>query len=87
MKVWASIHKDDKVIARAEGESQLDDVSEALLEALEPIYKQLDMSEPVWVGKHARELSRFQRTKFTPADFVEPVDFDFFEIEFSINPD
>ena len=84
MRAWGSIYKKNKRIATAKGESSLADVSEALNECLESIYKQLDISEPVWVSKHARELSRFSRTKFLPADFVEPVSFDRLEIEFSL---
>lgn len=87
MRVWASLHKDNKIIARASGESDHPDVSQALLDALEPVYKELDVAEPVWVGKHARELSRYRRTRFFPEDFVEPVSFDYMEIEFVVNID
>ena len=47
MKVWASIHKNNKVIARCSEESDLEDISEALLACLEKIYKELDIVEPV----------------------------------------
>ena len=78
MKVWASIHKNNKVIARCSEESDLEDISEALLACLEKIYKELDIAEPVWVTKHAKELSRFGTTKFYP------VSFDYFEVEYQI---
>ena len=87
MKVWASIHKNNRIILRASAESQLSDTADALLEALEIIYKELDIAEPVWVSKHARELSKYQHTKFKPEDFLEPVSFDFLEIEFVVHPD
>ena len=83
MRVWASIVKDNKSIARAKAASQNSDLSEALNECLEQIYKELDLAEPVWVSKHAKELSRFSRTVFSPAEFIEPVDFDRLEIKFS----
>ena len=47
------------------------------------LYKELDIAEPVWVKKHAVELSRYHRVKFLPADFIESVDFDWLEIEFT----
>lgn len=84
MKVWASIHKNNKVITRCSEESDLEDISEALLACLEKIYKELDIAEPVWVTKHAKELSRFGTTKFYPSDFIEPVSFDYFEVEYQI---
>ena len=83
MKVWASLHKNNKTISRVTRESELSDASEALMDCLEQIYKELDIAEPVWVKKHAVELSRYHRVKFMPADFIESVDFDYLEIEFS----
>ncbi len=81
MKVFASVHKGDKVICRTSALSDTDEFSLALNECLCHIYKELDLSEPVWLKKHARELSRFRRTKFRPDDFVDAVNFDYLEIE------
>ena len=83
MKVWASLVKDSETYARASAESLLEDASEALMECLEKVYKELDVSEPVWVKKHAQDLQRYHRAKFLPADFLEKVDFDSLIIEFS----
>lgn len=81
MRVFGKQYFDNQIKISYAAESELDDSSEALMDCLEQIYKHLDMSEPVWVTKHARELSMFRRTRFIPADFMEPVKFDFFEIE------
>ena len=83
MRVWASIGKDHTVIKRAFGESDQLDASHALMECLEIIYKELDVAEPVWVNKHARDLSQYRRTRFLPTDFLEPVNFDYMDIELS----
>ncbi len=64
MKVYASVHKADKVRRRVHAR-----------------YDHEDFSEPVWLKKHARELSSFRRTKFRPDDFVDKVNFDYLEIE------
>lgn len=85
MRVWGTIITDNKITASATGSSEKSDPAEALMESLEQIYKALDLAEPVWVSKHARELSRFGRTRFLPADFIEPVTFDRFEIEYIID--
>ena len=84
MKVWASLHKNNETLCRVTRESDHPDASEALMECLEQIYKELDIAEPVWVKKHAQELSRYQRVKFLPEDFLESVSFDSMEIEFSM---
>ena len=84
MQLWATVHKKHRVIAKSKATSSLEDVSDALVECMEQVLKDLDISEPVWVGKHVRELARCRRTKFFPSDFIEPVHFDALEIEFSL---
>lgn len=85
MRVFAKIYQNHKTVATARAASEQSDPAEALMECLEQVYKELDMAEPVWVSKHAAELSRYGHTKFFPEDFVEPVSFDYFEIEFLKN--
>ena len=68
MRLFAALHKKNKVIARASAESDIEDVSLA-------------------VTKHAKELSRFNATKFLPEDFLEPVNFDYLHIEFTVTED
>ena len=41
----------------------------------------MNLSRPVILKKHVRELNEFGHTAFLPADFMEPVDFDKLEIE------
>ena len=41
----------------------------------------LNLSRPVILSKHVRDLEQFGHTVFYPADFLEPVNFDRFEIE------
>lgn len=48
---------------------------------LHELCKPLDLSRPVLLEKHFRELARFDRTAFFPSDFMEPVPFDRFELE------
>ena len=83
MKVYASIVKNTQVLKRAFAMSDIPDASDALMECLEQIYKELDVSEPVWVKKHALDLARYKRTRFLPEDFLETVDFDSLVIEYS----
>ena len=82
MRIWVTLHKHNRIIARTDANSPQEDPASALMECLEQVYKDLDLAEPVWVSKHARELSAFGRTKFFPADFLEPVKFDYMEVEY-----
>lgn len=82
MRIWVTLHKGHKIVARANASSRKADPALALMDCLEQVYKYLDLAEPVWVSKHARELSQFGRTKFLPSDFLEPVKFDWMEVEY-----
>ena len=82
MRIWVTLHKGHKIVARADASSRKADPALALMDCLEQVYKYLDLAEPVWVSKHARELSQFGRTKFLPSDFLEPVKFDWMEVEY-----
>lgn len=70
------------MIAKARSESNNPSSSHALTECMEQVYSELDLSEPVWVSKHARDLAKYGRTRFLKSDFLEKVPFDYLEIEY-----
>ncbi|MGI6664582.1 MAG: hypothetical protein ACOX3W_04110 [Christensenellaceae bacterium] len=81
MKIWATLHKNHKIIKNATVSSDIEDPAYALLACMEQVYKLFDLAEPVWVSKHAKDISQFGRTRFYADDFLEPINFDWFEIE------
>ncbi len=54
---------------------------EGWMPVLHALCQALDLARPVVLQKHIAELDRFSHTAFRPGDFMEPVDFDRFEIE------
>ncbi|MBR0205137.1 MAG: hypothetical protein IJQ45_00180 [Clostridia bacterium] len=48
---------------------------------LHDLCQDLDLCRPVILRKHVNDLARFSRVVFKPADFIETVDFDEFELE------
>ena len=48
---------------------------------LHELCQDLDLCRPVVLRKHVNDLAQFSRVVFKPADFIESVDFDEFEIE------
>lgn len=48
---------------------------------LHELCQDLDLCRPVVLRKHVNDLARFSRVVFKPADFIESVDFDEFEIQ------
>jgi len=81
MKLWGIIKKNHKIINDqiVELDSSLND--EAFLSALKEICVNFDISVPVVLSKHTNELNKFNRTVFKAYDFIDPVNFDSFEIE------
>ena len=83
MKGWARIRKDNKTIAQHTveiAEKRAEDV-ENWADPIGELCRELNLSRPVILGKHVRDLNAFSHTAFRPGDFMEKVDFDRLEIE------
>ena len=83
MRIWGILRKDGKirrdiVIAT---EKKLPLSEDEFSSILKELCYELDLSCPLLLKKHMRDMSAFSRTAFLPGDFVESVDFDKFEIE------
>ena len=83
MRIWAKVIEDHKIMRETVREfssarpSDLDGWSVLLHE----LCQDLDLGRPVILRKHVNDLKQFSRVVFKPADFIESVDFDEFEIE------
>lgn len=82
MRIWAKIIEKDTIVAK-------DTVYETdraltygnLEETLREICYTLDISTPVLIKSNFMHFKRFNNLKFYPSDFIDPVDFRYFEIE------
>lgn len=81
MKIWATTHKNHKIIKSETAESFKTDRETAFLDCLEQVYRAMDLAEPLWLTKHYKDIAAFHHVKFMPEDFMEPVNFDWFEVE------
>ncbi len=83
MKIWAKVIKNHKITEEAVREfapaRPLD--AEGWRPVVVTLCKPFDLSCPVILDKHVTELKRFSRTVFSPADFMEGISFDRFELE------
>lgn len=83
MRIWGKVLINHKVRRDVIGEYP---ASRALdkdgwEEIIHDLCQQLDLSRPVLLEKHYRDLKQFSRVVFKPDDFMESVDFDQFEVE------
>lgn len=83
MKLWGKIRKDNRTVADAvvavhvKSAYEVEDWGEPMAS----LCHKLNLSRPVILKKHIRDLEQFSHAVFYPADFMEPVDFDRFETE------
>ena len=83
MRIWAKVLQDQRIMREAVREfaSARPSDMEGWSSLLHELCQDLDLCRPVVLRKHVNDLARFSRVVFKPADFIESVDFDEFEIE------
>lgn len=83
MKIWAKVLTDHRIMNETvrEFSSARPSDMEGWSVLLHELCQDLDLCRPVILSKHVNDLKQFSRVVFKPADFIESVDFDEFEIE------
>jgi hypothetical protein len=83
MKLHAKIIKGTKTLAEEElFFSEHESFQKQLEQCFIELCRKMGVSVPLWLRKNTREFVRFGRTSFNSDQFLEPVDFDRFEIKF-----
>ena len=83
MRIWAKVLIEHKIMRETvrEFSSARPSDMEGWSVLLHELCLDLDLCRPVILKKHVNGLKQFSRVVFKPADFIEFVDFDEFEIE------
>ena len=83
MKIWAKVLTDHRIMNETvrEFSSARPSDMEGWSVLLHELCQDLDLCRPVILKKHVNDLKQFSRVVFKPADFIESVNFDEFEIE------
>ncbi len=81
-RIWGKIFREnhllkDTVVENAEKTNR----TRKVFAGLEEICRRFDLGNPIWLDKNIREFQRISRTRFTADSFVEPIDFDYLEIQ------
>jgi len=84
MKLHAKLIKGTKMLAEEESLiSENGSFQKQLEQSFVELCKKMEISVPMWLKKNTKEFVRFGRTSFNSDQFMEPVDFDRFEIKFT----
>ena len=83
MRIWAKVLQDHRIMRETVREfaSARPSDMEGWSSLLHELCQDLDLCRPVVLRKHVNDLARLSRVVFKPADFIDSVDFDEFEIE------
>jgi len=53
-----------------------------LFKGIEALCNRFDIGNPMWLSNNATDMSQVNKTKFRAPQFIEEIDFDYFEIEY-----
>jgi len=80
MKIWAITKKNNKIVLDMIVENSAIEI-DGISKLIAIVCEEFDIGKPLILSKNMMELSEFGRTVFYPADFIESIDFDTFEVE------
>ena len=81
-RMWGKIWKDnhmikDTVIANGDYNQSR---TTMVFQAVEDIWRQFDLSCPIWLDSNINDFKLHAKTRFTQDSFIESIDFDSLEI-------
>lgn len=81
-RLWAKIFENNHMLKDACIEDGSTDTrTHKIFRALEEVCYRFDLSKPIWLDKNITEFKRMSKTRFNSDNFIEPISFDFLEIQ------
>jgi len=81
-RLWAKILKDNRLIKDTVIYNDSSDTrTHKILQALEDICVEFDLGKPIWLEININEFKKQGKTRFNSDSFIEPIDFDYLEIQ------
>lgn len=82
IRLWGKVIKNNRIITSAESTCTEDiDYQEQLKKCIVDICYKLDLQKPYWLKQNLKDYNQYKKTSFRQDNFIEPVNFDKFEIE------
>ena len=80
-RVWGRTFKSNKMLQSTTIELDIPDETRThkVFMALEQIWEEFDLSNPIWLDSNINEFKRIARTRFYADSFVESIDFDYLD--------
>ena len=81
-RLWGKIFKNNKLLRDLTVENPSDETrTHKVFSAVSYLCLEFDLPNPIWLKGNVSEFKRLSRTRFSQDSFMEPVDFDYLEIQ------
>lgn len=82
-RLWGKLLKNNKIlrdIVICNDDTCLNRTKK-VYDAIDKISYEFDLSKPIWLDSNIKDFKRHDKTRFTKDNFIEGIEFDFFEIQ------
>ncbi|HHT89183.1 MAG TPA: hypothetical protein GX002_09245 [Clostridiales bacterium] len=82
-RLWAKIFKDNRMIKDMVVCNDNPNLrrTQKIFAAIDDICHEYDLSKPIWLESTIANFKRYDKTRFIQDNFMEPIDFDYLEIQ------
>lgn len=81
-RLWARIFENNHMLQdTCIADDSPDTRTHKIFHALEEVCLQFDLAVPIWLDKNIADFQRLSKTRFTSDNFIEPIGFDYLEIQ------
>ena len=80
-RLWGKVFKDTHMLKDYVYEDNSDLTrTKKIFKAIDTLCLEFDLSNPIWLDSNINNFKKISKTRFTQDNFIEPIDFDYFEI-------
>ena len=82
-RLWEKMFLDNRLLRDIVIENQSTDMTRTkkVFAAVEDICREFDLAKPIWLDATVQEFKRHDKARFRQDNFMEPIEFDFLEIQ------
>lgn len=81
-RLWAKIFKENRMLKDTVICDDTNDTrTHKVFHAIDEVCYQFDLGKPIWLDSTVADFKRHSKTRFTSDNFIEPIDFDYLEIQ------
>lgn len=81
-RLWVRIIKDSRLVKDTVIEDASEDTrTHKIFNGLDAACVEFDLCKPIWLDSTVADFKRLSKARFTADNFIEPIDFDYMEIQ------